>query len=218
MSSHDSTPAIATNEALSDRLRHLMWSYLQRRDVQRLMINIGIILVIGTIVHLNTGLFWTLRNWEAISVQIAVVTIVACAMTLVMIAGHIDVSVPATVVLGGIVAGFALKAGVPIPVAFILAVLAGGGIGVFNAFLVLGVGITSLIATIGTMYGTLGLANLLTNGLPIAGLPEGIPCRRPGRVPGSAYLVLAHRPRRRVLRGHPGVHPVRTLGRSRRQQ
>lgn len=172
MSDHSSAPAADAPEAFGDQLRHLLWSYLQRRDVQRLLINISLIVVIGTIVHINTGLFWKVSNWEAISVQIAVVTIVACAMTLVMIAGHIDVSVSAIVVLGGIVAGLAIKAGAPIWLAFLMAVLAGGGIGVLNAILVLGVGITSLIATIGTLYGTLGLANLLTNGLPVAGLPE----------------------------------------------
>ena len=171
MSDNASASAAVAAEPSIGRVRHFLWTYLQRRDVQRLLVNITIILAIGSYVHINTGLFWTVRNWEAISVQIAVVTIVACAMTLVMIAGHIDVSVPATVVLGGIVAGLAIKAGAPVWLAFLLAILAGGGVGILNAFLVLGIGITSLIATIGTMYGVLGLANILTNGLPIAGLP-----------------------------------------------
>ena len=171
MSDPAATGMALTSESMSDQIRHILWAYLHRRDVQRLLVNVAIIVLIGTFVHYNTGLFWTVRNLQAISVQIAVVTIVACAMTFVMIAGHIDVSVPAVVVLGGIVAGLAIKAGAPVWLAFILAIVAGGGIGMVNAFLVLGVGITSLIATIGTMYGTLGLANLLTNGLPIAGLP-----------------------------------------------
>lgn len=143
------------------------------RDFQRLIANVSIILVIGSYVQTRTGLFFTVRNWQAISVQIAVVTIIACAMTLVMIAGHIDVSVSGTVVLCGIVAGQLIKAGVPIWLAFVLASVAGGIVGLLNAGLVLGVGITSLIATIGTLYMTQGVANLLTNGLPVAGLPDG---------------------------------------------
>jgi ribose/xylose/arabinose/galactoside ABC-type transport system permease subunit len=152
--------------------RHSLAARLQRRDVQRLIMNITIILVIGTYVHANTGLFWTVRNWQAISVQIAVVTIVAVAMTLVMIAGHIDASVSGTVVLGGITAGLLITHGFPVWLAFLAATLVGGAVGLLNAFLVVGVGITSLIATIGTLYGTLGFANILTNGLPVAGLPQ----------------------------------------------
>jgi len=98
---------------------------------------------------------------------------IACGMTLVMMAGHIDASIAGIVVLCGIVAGLFIKSGVPIPFAFLLATLVGASVGLLNAFLVLGVGITSMIATIGVLYMTQGLANLLTNGLPIAGLPPG---------------------------------------------
>jgi ribose/xylose/arabinose/galactoside ABC-type transport system permease subunit len=146
---------------------------LQKRDVQRLIANVLLILIIGTYVQLNTtGLFWTVPNWEAISVQIAVVTLCAVAMTPVMIAGHIDVSVAGTVVLGGVVAGLLINDGVPVWLAFGCAMLVGGGVGLLNSWLVLSLGITSMIATIGTLYATQGVANILTNGLPVGGLPS----------------------------------------------
>lgn len=163
---------------------------LLRRDTQRLLVNISIILIIGTFVQIQTGLFWTVRNWQAISVAIAVVTVCAVAMTLVMIAGHIDVSVPGNVVLGGIVAGLLIvDFNFPVWLAFIVAACVGGLIGVFNSFLVLGVGITSLIATIGTFYMAQGIANLLTNGLPIAGLPPEFMTLGGGRIWGVPYAV-----------------------------
>src|SRR3954470_18569902 len=87
-------PAVRVNTTAGGFVR----AQLQRRDVQRLIANLVIIAVIGTYVHVQTGLFWTASNWQAISVQIAVVTIVAVAMTLVMIAGHIDASIGGVVV------------------------------------------------------------------------------------------------------------------------
>jgi ribose transport system permease protein len=173
-------PAVRVSTAAGGFVR----AQLQRRDVQRLIANLVIIGVIGTYVHVQTGLFWTVSNWQAISVQIAVVTIVAVAMTLVMVAGHIDASIGGVVVLGGIVAGLLIKGGVPVWLAFVLAAVAGGGIGLLNAVLVLGIGITSLIATIGTLYASLGVANILTNGLPIAGLPPSFTTLGQGRIAG----------------------------------
>jgi ribose transport system permease protein len=142
------------------------------RDIQRLIVNIALILVIGAVTHiLGGGKFFTFRNIDALVVQISVMTIIASAMTLVMVAGAIDISVPGTVVLSGVIAGLLIVAGVPMPLAYLLATLTGVLVGLVNSYLVISVGITSLIATIGSLYVTQGIANLLTNGLPIIGLP-----------------------------------------------
>lgn len=141
------------------------------RNVQRMAINLGVILLIGLVVQLGTGKFFSVRNLTSLAIQIAVVTIIACAMTLVMIAGSIDISVAGIVVLSGVVAGQLIVNGVPIGLAFIIGTLMGAVVGLINSFLVISVGITSLIATIGTLYATQGVANLITNGLSIAGLP-----------------------------------------------
>lgn len=166
--------------ALGRRLRVSLY----KREVQRAIANIVIILAIGAFVQSQNGLFFTSRNFQALSIQIAVVTIVACAMTLVMIAGHIDVSVSGTVVLSGCVAGLLIvNVGLPLPIAFALATLSGLVVGLVNAFLVQALGITSLIATIGTLYACQGVANILTNGLPIGGLPLDF-----GMI-GSGYFI-----------------------------
>ena len=180
----------ARSRSTLQQMSHTIRIRLLRRDLQRLLANLLVIIIIGSVVHVRTGLFWRVSNWQAISVQIAVVTICACAMTLVMIAGHIDVSVPGMVVLGGIVAGLLIRDfEFPVWLAFALAVVAGGIVGLFNAALVLGVGITSLIATIGTLYMTQGVANLLTNGLPIAGLPASFMTVGGGRISGVPWAV-----------------------------
>lgn len=145
---------------------------LLERDTQKLLVNIGLILAIGAFVHVvGGGKFFTVRNIDSLIVQISVVTIIACAMTYVMVAGAIDVSVPGIVVLSGVVAGLLIVGGAPMWLAFVLATLTGVVVGLINSFLVIGVGITSLIATIGSLYVTQGVANLLTNGVPVIGLP-----------------------------------------------
>jgi ribose transport system permease protein len=132
-------------------------------------------LCIGLAVEIHNGYFFHSRNLWALFVQIAVVAIIACAESLVMVAGCIDVSVGGVVVLSGVVAGLLSEHGVPLGLAFALAVVAGAGVGLVNAFLILVVGIPSMIATIATLYVTQGIGNILTNGLPVAGVPSSFP-------------------------------------------
>ena len=100
------------------------------RDVQRLMVNIALILLIGAVTHAaGGGKFFTFRNIDALVVQISVMTIIACAMTLVMVAGAIDISAPGTVALTGVIAGLLIVRGVPMWPAFLLATLTGVVVG-----------------------------------------------------------------------------------------
>ena len=162
-----------TMSAASIGLGARLYAALRDRDVQRLLVNIALVLLIGLVAHiLSGGKFYTLRNLNALVVQISVVTIIASAVTLVMVAGAIDISVPGIVVVSGVASGILIVSGVPMWLAFGLATLLGGVIGLVNSYLVIGIGITSLIATIGTLYVTQGVANLLTNGLPVIGLPS----------------------------------------------
>jgi ribose transport system permease protein len=166
---------------------------LLKRDVQRAIVNITVILIIGAYVQIRTGYFFLPSNLEAISIEIVVVTICACPTTLIMIAGAIDVSVAGTVALTGVVSGLLIVHGVPLPLAFLLATLTGVFVGLVNSLLVLGVGITSLIATIGTLYGTQGVGNLLTNGLPLSGLPNSFSVVGNNSILGipiAAYMIV----------------------------
>lgn len=154
------------------RVRVFAIAQLRQRNVQRIIANMVLIVIIGTYVQVLTGLFWSISNWESISIQIAVVSMMAVAMTLVMIAGYIDVSMPGVAVLSACVAGLLITNGLPVWLAFCIAVAVGGVVGLLNAVLVLGLRITSLIATIGTFYVAQGVANIVTNGLPVGGLPD----------------------------------------------
>jgi ribose transport system permease protein len=144
---------------------------VKKRDVQRILINIVVILIIGGAVQLHTGYFFEGANLWSLFTQIAVVAMIACAETLVMVAGCIDVSIGGVVALSGVVAAMLLVDGVPLWLSCVIAVAAGAATGVANSVLILLLGIPSLIASIGTLYVSQGIANLLSNGLPVSAVP-----------------------------------------------
>ena len=167
---------------------------LQKRQVQRVLVNIVAIFAVGGYVQLKTGLFFTTRNLESLCVEIVVVTVCASAMTLVMVAGAIDVSVPGVVAFTGIVAALLNANGAPLWEAFVIATLCGAGVGLVNSILVLGIGVTSLIATIGTLYVSEGVGDLLTNGNTVSGTSAGFPTLGNGftlGVPNAVPIIVA---------------------------
>jgi ribose/xylose/arabinose/galactoside ABC-type transport system permease subunit len=160
---------------------------IHNRNVIRPALNLGAALLVGIGVQIATDRFFVGRNLTGLFVQVAVVAIIACAMSLVMITGCIDVSVGGVVVLSGVVAGLISQAGGPLWLAFSAATATGVVVGYVNSLLVIRLEITSMIATIGTMYVCQGLANILTNGLPIAGVAKGYSALGSGRLWGIPY-------------------------------
>lgn len=175
-SAHTSGPTRGTADA--DSARHSTPRSRLRvrdRDVQRILINIGVMLAVGIFVQIHVGYFFLHRNLTGLIVNIAVVAMIACAETFVMVAGMIDVSVAGTVVLSGVVVGLLTVHGVALWLAIIVAILVGCLVGLLNTALILLFGIPSMIATIATLYVAEGVANILTNGLPVAGTPADFP-------------------------------------------
>ncbi|MDR1947947.1 MAG: ABC transporter permease [Spirochaetaceae bacterium] len=98
--------------------------------------------------------------------------ITTVGMTMVLIAGGLDLSVGSVVGLGGIVCAMALKAGSPLIVAISLGIAAGAFVGMINAFVIVRMGISSLMVTLGTQYIARGLCVGMTKGVPIYPLPQ----------------------------------------------
>lgn len=147
-------------------------SWISRPTNRTLVLNLGILLAVGAILSLATDRFLTLENLTNVVRQVSFVGITACAVTLVMVAGGLDLSVGSVVAVAGVVAAtFAADAGWPLALAFLLGVLAGGLFGVLNAFLVVAMRINPVIATLGTLYIGRGLALLLAGGEPVKGVP-----------------------------------------------
>ncbi|MBU1314545.1 MAG: autoinducer 2 import system permease LsrD [Alphaproteobacteria bacterium] len=99
--------------------------------------------------------------------------IVALPLTLVIIAGGIDVSFASVIGLAAIVFGVATFYGVPLPLSITLALVAGAVCGLFNATMIRLSKIQPLVVTLGSLYLFQGTATV-ASGLVGAGGYEGI--------------------------------------------
>lgn len=91
----------------------------------------------------------------------APLALMALVLTLVIIAGEIDLSPASSMALTACVFAAVLQAGVPFPLAVLICIGLGFVLGLFNAFLVVFLRLPSLIATIGTLTFYRGLAQVL---------------------------------------------------------
>ena len=100
--------------------------------------------------------------------QTAIISIMAVAMTFVIGAGHIDLSVGATAGLASVTTALALGAwGLPLPLAVGVGLLTGLIAGISNGFLVAFVGIPSFLVTLGTLGIVNGTAQWMSDTAPI---------------------------------------------------
>jgi rhamnose transport system permease protein len=98
--------------------------------------------------------------------------IVALVLTLVIIAGEIDLSPASNMALSACIFASCFKAGLPIGLCFGLGLLAGLAMGLFNALLVIGFQLPSIIVTIGTLTLYRGLAQVLAGDKSIGHFPK----------------------------------------------
>jgi simple sugar transport system permease protein len=90
--------------------------------------------------------------------------IMALPLTLVVIAGEMDLSFPSIMAMGTAVFVLVFKATGSVTLAIVAALITGFIIGLINGFIVVRIGIPSLIATIGTMFLWRGVVLVATNG------------------------------------------------------
>ena len=87
--------------------------------------------------------------------------IVALVLTMVIIAGEIDLSPAANMALSACIFAWAQASGIPIPVAIVIGLAAGLVMGLVNAVMVIRLQLPSIIVTIGTLTLYRGLAQVL---------------------------------------------------------
>jgi len=101
------------------------------------------------------------------------VLIVALGTTLVILTGHIDISVGSVFAICGIVAGLVAKSGAPVVVAGLAACLVGATLGALNGALVAYVRIPSIVVTLATMVALRDGLRWVTQGAWVQDLPAG---------------------------------------------
>lgn len=142
-------------------------------DTLRLLIITALIFIAFSI--LLPGKFFTIRNMQSMAVQFPEFGILAFAIMITMLTGGIDLSIVGTANLSAIAAALVLTrlggdsgVGMPLmavlPIAVFAAIVVGSICGLFNGFLVSRVGITPILATLGTGAIYTGLSFVATGG------------------------------------------------------
>ena len=140
----------------------------------------------------NPWAFVAWRNQHLILVQSAIVSIAACGIVLVIVAGGIDLSIGSVIALAGVVAAKLVSSGCDPLLAIAAAMMAGAAVGLLNGALVATTGITPFIVTLGSLGAIRGLAKGLadnqTVNMPSTWLDV---LMRPFHSPGEAAWLQA---------------------------
>jgi D-xylose transport system permease protein len=154
---------------------------------------VAALLVIWTFFTFMTNQqFLTARNLSNLSVQMAVTAILATGMVLVMVAGHIDLSVGSLMGLtGGLAAILEVWAGWPTWAALGGALLFGLLVGLLQGWFVAYQKIPAFIVTLGGMMAFRGVLLGISKGITVSGLSSPFKLLGQGFLPKPVGLVLA---------------------------
>ena len=111
--------------------------------------------------------FLTVANLFNITRTTSMIAIMAIAMTFVIAAGELDLSIGSSAALAALVAALTMKAGFGLVIALMAAVVSGLAVGGLNSFFVTFVGIPSFLVTLGSMQLIRGLDMRLTYTKPV---------------------------------------------------
>ena len=116
--------------------------------------------------------FFSIANLTNVALQVAVLTIVALGMTLVILTEGIELSLGPVLGLCGVVMGLMVVSGWPLLAALAVAVLIGAAFGLVNGTLVSYVELPPFIVTLGSFGVAQSIAVVLTEGNSVTGLPD----------------------------------------------
>jgi rhamnose transport system permease protein len=121
-----------------------------------------VLLIVGIVVASQLSQYFLDINYILKSFTLsAEFAVVALVLTMVIIAGEIDLSPAANMALSACMFAYAQQAGAPMPIAIAIGIVAGVIMGLLNGVLVLGLQLPSIIVTIGTLTLYRGLAQVI---------------------------------------------------------
>ena len=118
------------------------------------------------VVSLFTPQILSAGNLASILNQMVFILIPTMGMTIVIVAGGIDLSVGSTIGMTGGVCAFLMSSGTPMPVAFAAAILAGAVVGAINEIVITQLKVPDFVATLAMLGVLRGLLYVWTNGIP----------------------------------------------------
>lgn len=127
--------------------------------------------------------FLTFANLLNVLRSVSEIGVIAFGMTLVIIAGEIDLSVGSAVAFSGCLAAYLVQVGTPTPLAIPAVLAIGFGIGCFTGLMRAKYDVPSFITSLALLTGLQGAAWKITGGFPLAPFPNWY-----GFI-GSGYLL-----------------------------
>ena len=127
--------------------------------------------------------FFAVRNFLNILLYAANVAILACTMTLILVAGHIDLSIGSVIALAGVVLGKCMEGGM------LVCLLTG----LYNGIMITKVKVNAFITTLAGMQIFRGIAYLMTSGksIPIADpVIKAIGRGYTGAIPNAVIIMV----------------------------
>lgn len=144
--------------------------------------------------------FFTVENVRSLLISASTVSLIAAGLTIVLIAGEIDLSFAAMQAFAGSISAILIiKSGLPWPLGMLIAIACGTAAGLVSGAVTVIGRLPTFITTLAMLGIVQGTAFLLTNGQPVSGFPDAyqiIGNNRIGPVPFSIlvpaiiYVVL----------------------------
>lgn len=161
--------------------------------LRQIGIFVALLLIVVLFQILTDGALLQSRNVTSIVVQNSYILILAIGMVMIIIAGHIDLSVGSVVALVGAVSGvFIVNWGWPWWLGILASLAVGAVIGAWQGFWVAYVGIPAFIVTLAGMLTFRGLAQMVLLNRPITPFPDEYVAIGAGYLPdpsgGTSYL------------------------------
>jgi rhamnose transport system permease protein len=158
------------------------WMSVFGRWETLLVVAIAGLIVLGALL---SPFFLSAGNFANLIAALMEVAIMALPMTLIIVAGEIDLSVESMAGLASSLLGFLWAAGVPLVVAIPIVLLVGALGGLLNGLLVARGGLPSLVVTLGTLALFRGLALIVLGPRGISNFPPAFTELGFGHVPGT---------------------------------
>jgi ribose transport system permease protein len=157
--------------------------------IQRLLPFLTLIVLFVGLAIASPDHFLTKTNLSSVVRQTAVINLMALGMTLVIIAGGIDLSVGAILAMGGLLGAMAMEKGLPIWLGVLIGVLVGSICGVVNGLLTTKLRINPFIVTLGTLGIIRGTTLIISNGLPVHQIPQAFSFLGEGNLVGVPFVL-----------------------------
>jgi rhamnose transport system permease protein len=158
------------------------WTRLVARWETLLVVALVGLIVLGSFL---SPFFLTPGNFGNLIAALMEVAIMALPMTLIIVAGEIDLSVESMAGLASAILGFLWAAGVPLWIGIPVVLIVGGLGGLMNGLLVARGGLPSLVVTLGTLALFRGLALIVLGPRGISDFPPAFTELGFGHVPGT---------------------------------